>query len=438
MQYLIKNKNILLVKFFLFFLLFIYFSLLPNFYNLIQPDSHSYISGSEMQKHLYTVIIKIFTVSNDNFDLLINFQKFFLITSILFLFFILSKSNQFLALIFLLLITLNISYISYSKTILTESIFFSFLNYFLGLFLLYDKKKSEILLYLACFCLGGLYAIKSIGFVITIPFFLIICFCYKKKKRIFISTLFLCFLPLIEYVHYYGLSDNKSRISVLDKAFLGKIFLISGLDNNTGLTPKEEIFIKNIAHESQKIHKHVDTISNPIKKNLFLQNYEVYGQFNFNKNKELNPKEVKELLFKLLLSNKLEYLKLSINNYIFSWTPLGVMNQKHLIEELRGVPIENLTFGGKGLNLPYSLTNFVIISFIILFFVFHLLILVSLKRVIFREYDVLDLFLLAITIYMLTYSFINVGTFRFYLPVYTLVLFGIINEIIRILKLKKV
>ena len=83
-----------------------------------------------MQKHLYTVIIKIFTVSNDNFDLLINFQKFFLITSILFLFFILSKSNQFLALIFLLLITLNISYISYSKTILTESIFFSFFKLF--------------------------------------------------------------------------------------------------------------------------------------------------------------------------------------------------------------------------------------------------------------------------------------------------------------------
>ena len=77
MQYLIKNKNILLAKFFLFFLLFIYFSLLPNFYNLIQPDSYSYISGSKTQKHLYTVIIKIFTVSNDNFDLLINFQKFF-------------------------------------------------------------------------------------------------------------------------------------------------------------------------------------------------------------------------------------------------------------------------------------------------------------------------------------------------------------------------
>ena len=138
-----------------------------------------------------------------------------------------------------------------------------------------------------------------------------------------------------------------------------------------------------------------------------------------------------------ILAQTFKY-RIEINNYIFSWTPLGVMNQKHLIEELRGVPIENLTFGGKGLNLSYSLTNFVIISFIILFFVFHLLILVSLKRVIFREYDVLDLFLLAITIYMLTYSFINVGAFRFYLPVYTLVLFGIINEIIRILKLKKV
>ena len=76
MQYLIKNKNSLLVKFLLFLLLFVYFSLLPNFYNLIQPDSYSYISGSKMQKHLYTVIIKTFTVSNYNFDLLINFNLF--------------------------------------------------------------------------------------------------------------------------------------------------------------------------------------------------------------------------------------------------------------------------------------------------------------------------------------------------------------------------
>ena len=93
-QYLIKNKNILSAKFLLFLLLFIYLSLLPNFYNLIQPDSHSYISGSEMQKHLYTVIIKIFTVSNDNFDLLINFKNFFNYKYFV-PFFILSKSNNF-------------------------------------------------------------------------------------------------------------------------------------------------------------------------------------------------------------------------------------------------------------------------------------------------------------------------------------------------------
>ena len=438
MQYLIKNKNIIIVTFFLFLLLLIYFGLLPNLYNLIQPDSFSYINGGEKQKHLYTIIIRIFTNVDNNFDNLINFQIFFLISSILFLFTVLSKSNLLLALLFLVLLIFNISYISYSKVVLTESIFFSFLNFFLGFTLLYEKTKKEILIYLACFCLGGLYAIKSIGIVLSIPFFLIICFYYKKKKRILISTLFFCLLPLIESFHYYGLSENKFRRSVLDNAFLGKIFVVSGIDTEAKLSTKEEIFLQSIVHKSQKIHKHLDTISNPIKKNIFLQNYEVYGQFNLNKKKELNSEEIKELLFKLILYNKLDYLKLSINNYIFSWTPLGVMSQKYLIKELKEVPIENLTFGGKGLNFSYLLTNLIMVSFIILFLIFHLLILISFKRVISRKYNVLDLVLLTIPIYMLTYSFLNVGTFRFFLPVYPLVLLSIIYEIIKILRLKTV
>ena len=437
MQYLIKNKNIFILTSFIFFLLLIYFELLPNFYSLIQPDSYSYITGDNTQKHLYTTIIKTFTNVDNNFDYLISFQKILLISSILFLFIILSKNNLFLASLFLVLLILNISYISYSKVVLTESIFFSFLNFSLGFILFYEKTKKEMLIYLACFCLGGLYAIKSIGFVITIPFFLIICFCYKKKKRILISTLFLSLLPLIESFHYYVLSENKSRTSVLDNAFLGKIFVVSGLDNNAILTTKEEIFLKSIIHKSQKVHKHLDTISNPIKKNIFLQNYEVYGQFNLNKKKELNSKEIKELFLKLVLHNKLDYLKLSINNYIFSWIPLGVMSQKYLIKELKDVPIENLTFGGKGLNLSYSLVNFIMISFGILFFIFHLQILISLKKIICRKHNVLDLVLLATPIYMLTYSVINVGTFRFFLPVYPLVLYGIIYETLKILKLKK-
>ena len=415
----------------------IYFELLPNFYSLIQPDSYSYITGDNTQKHLYTTIIKTFTNVDNNFDYLISFQKILLISSILFLFIILSKNNLFLASLFLVLLILNISYICYSNVVLTESIFFSFLNFFLGFILFYEKTKKEILIYLACFCLGGLYAIKSIGFVITVPFFLIIFFCYKKKKRILISTLFLCLLPLIESFHYYVLSENKSRQSVLDNAFLGKIFIVSGLDNNAIFTTKEEIFLKNIIHKSQKVHKHLDTISNPIKKNIFYQNYEVYGQFNLNKKKELNSEEIKELFLKLVLHNKLDYLKLSINNYFFSWIPLGVMSQKYLIKELKDVPIENLTFGGKGLNLSYSLVNFIMISFGILFFIFHLQILISLKKIICRKHNVLDLVLLATPIYMLTYSVINVGTFRFFLPVYPLVLYGIIYETLKILKLKK-
>ena len=93
----------------------------------------------------------------------------------------------------------------------------------------------------------------------------------------------------------------------MDNALLGKIFIISGLDNNTVFTNKEEIFLKNIVNKSEKMHKHLETISNPIKKNIFLQNFEVYGQFNLNKKKELNSEEIKDLFRKLVLHNKLDY-----------------------------------------------------------------------------------------------------------------------------------
>ena len=142
MQYLTKNKNTLVLAFFLFFLILTYFGLLPNFYNLIQPDSYSYINGSDKQKHLYTVIIKTFSNIDGNFNYLISFQKLFLISSILFLFIFLSKSNLFLASLFLILLVCNISYISYSKVVLTESIFFLF-EFFLVFILFYEKKKRR-------------------------------------------------------------------------------------------------------------------------------------------------------------------------------------------------------------------------------------------------------------------------------------------------------
>ena len=56
-----------------------------------------------------------------------------------------------------------------------------------------------------------------------------------------------------------------------------------------------------------------------------------------------------------------------------------VLPVRNLIKELKDVPIENLTFGGKGLNLSYLLTNFIMISFVVLFFIFHLLIVIYLQ-----------------------------------------------------------
>ena len=75
-----------------------------------------------------------------NIDIII-FQKIFLSFSIVFLvIFIREKTNTFFSLASYILIVSNIYYTSFSKTILTESIFFSLFNLAIVFFL--EKKKK--------------------------------------------------------------------------------------------------------------------------------------------------------------------------------------------------------------------------------------------------------------------------------------------------------
>ena len=126
-----KIKLDILFYFVLLIIGFIIMQYSPVFFNKFEPDSNSYINYDPVRTTLYPIIIDLLEKDNEkNFNNLIFFQTFFLLISIIFLIFSLKTLNVnffFLILIFFL-IFFNFYYTSFAKVILTEAIFFGFLN----------------------------------------------------------------------------------------------------------------------------------------------------------------------------------------------------------------------------------------------------------------------------------------------------------------------
>ena len=129
----IFNNNIL--NFFSFIILTLislaFLDNLPSILDTFQPDSSGYIQFNPYRKSLYPYFIKI--VDFLNFDILF-IQRLIFSLSIIFLFFCLVNYGlkMYLGLIFLIFIFSNLYYVSYTETILTESLFFSAMNFFTG------------------------------------------------------------------------------------------------------------------------------------------------------------------------------------------------------------------------------------------------------------------------------------------------------------------
>ena len=141
----------------------------------IQPDSQGYMNLNETRQTSYFFISKVLNWLRID---IITFQNVFLSFSIVLLvYFIREKTNIFFSLISYLFIVSNTYYTSFSKIILTESIFFSFFNIAIVLFFSNTKKKNLIIFALICGCLASL---KPIG--IPISLFLIFLLSIRIKK----------------------------------------------------------------------------------------------------------------------------------------------------------------------------------------------------------------------------------------------------------------
>ena len=137
----------------------------PQLLTEIQPDSSGYFDINQSRQTLYYLLITLLNKVGIN---IIVFQKILLSFSIVSIVsFIGRKTSVLLGLLSYFLIILNTYYISYSKTILPESVLFSLLN--LAVVYLFDKKRGGAIIF-ALIC-GIIASLKPVGILLSLTLF---------------------------------------------------------------------------------------------------------------------------------------------------------------------------------------------------------------------------------------------------------------------------
>ena len=443
-----KIKLDILFYFVLLIIGFIIMQYSPVFFNKFEPDSNSYINYDPVRTTLYPIIIDLLEKDNEkNFNNLIFFQTFFLLISIIFLIFSLKTLNVnffFLILIFFL-IFFNFYYTSFAKVILTEAIFFGFLNFSFGL--LFLKKyllESKTLCLLFGFFIGGVIAIKSIGILVALLLFFVLIKrdFYKNKKYILITLIGTTLLPVIENIIYY--SKYEERKSVFSRSLTGKIFMLSGkkgFDPNI-FNKKYQKFITIFSQESREVHLFLDKIENPFLIANLKADYETVGQYQFDaKINEFKSEYrledfeifVGKLSIEVIKNYPFEYFKMILWHYLGLWSP---GSKQLLLNDIisTSIPYQKMleTSSGKMLEINKSLMILVNLFFLILFLIFTIITFKSFYNFFFdskNKNTIIDTLILICQIYLLAISMTNIATPRYFMPIFPIVLISVLWHI---------
>lgn len=445
------NKTIALFFFFFLFLVILHFS--PSFFSLYEVDSSSYIFGERIRKSIYPALISVIEINN-----LIILQKILLTLSLASLVYllILKKHKLLFIIFFSILCSLNIYYTSFSKTILTESLFFSFINFSIFLFLIDYQSRYKFFL-LGLFC-GIITSLKSIGFIIGggllfLTFIKIIIENKNKYKKIFFLIFSFSFFPLIEGYFYFKKFNDRS--SVIYRSLIAKTFMISGTDRFD--YKKYPIEYHNLLVKSSDVFKEVQNflskIKNPILKADISADYEVVGQYQvfskeMNKILKLNNIDWKELSYDIgivtIREYPIEFIRMSLWHYIGLWTVGGKIifldsfaNQNNIkiplkeeiIKSSGDIKIKNK----KLLFFATILFSFIgiIFMFVSLYFSYKFIFLKRKKE----NFDLFGLVLLTHS-YFLIVAMTNVATPRYLMPMLPLILILIMKFFDKIFKRK--
>ena len=419
-----------------FFLLLIISSIavaiLPNFFSTIEPDSLGYINNSVSRKSLYPMFLDFLRVTEtDNHFNIRVFQILIQCSSIIFLVQSFKRANliRYTSLILYFLIFFNIYYVSFSKTILTESLFFSFINFSVGIIIkiIFENKNKFFLLGI---CLGFVCAIKSIGITLSLSFLLLLIFIKKPCKKRLIGLFFgIIIFPIIEFAYQKDFNKNDMHNSIIYRSILGKVFMISGKEHfDVSKFDKENSeFLNKLRNESVAINVFLNKVRNPYLFFDLIADYEVIGQYQVIDLNIETKERLRGLFFEIIKTYPKDYLKISLSHYLGLWLPgskriflPNLKNDSFLKDIPSNSKLERVT--GDILNVPklFLLANLIFFNLIFIFFSFCTLF--TLKRIFSFKANTLDLMIVSIQLYLVCVAFLNVSTPRYFMAIYPLTL----------------
>ena len=452
-NYLRKMKRDII--FFLSFFIITYFIITHSisFFSSLAPDSSSYIENEEYRLAIYPLFLDIFYTNDLRYVLLI--QKIFFIISLFLIFksLIVLEINKKLITIFYFLLVLNVFYTSFCKIILTESFLFSFINISIAIIL--KKKKTRFDCIILGLCLGGITSLKHEGIILS--FFLTLIFlCLGQKNKIIFFLISFTLLPSVE--NYYFFKTNEVRTTQKENIYFGKIFMLSGTDSFklSDFDEKLKPYLNEIQTESTKFNNYLKEVKNPVLKTNLISDFEVVGQFQISDKiwKKLNITVIsdniylngeyvdqKKILISIISKYPFEYFKLSLAHYFSLWTPgskniffssmdINKSNENIYVNELLEKSSSNIYSPNINLlkiNLLFFLSLMLILIVILMNYIYGFL-----KNP--KKYISLVFLVLSVQSHLLFVSFINIGTPRYLMPVYPLILLIVVlfvNDLIR-------
>ena len=417
-------------KILLFFLTILIIHYYPSVLEKIQPDSKGYMNFHQTRQTSYFLISQFLNILHVD---IITFQKVFLSFSItLLVLFIRKNTNTFLSLASYLLIVSNVYYISFPKTILAESIFFSLFNLAIVFFFYNEKKKNLIIFALICGCLASL---KPIGIPISLFLILMSSIRIKKVSRILLIFVFFLIPSLLENFTFY--SKFNERDTAFKMSVVGKLFLLSGKDSFIISKYPENLneLLTKSKSEYRPIHIFLDSLDSTLLRSELLADYEVVAQyqtFNFESIKQMNFDRkilfdnTNEIFFQILEHNFYDYLLLSFQHYIGNWS---IGSKVRLLKESKiEIPKYTELIKSSGpMNLPnLQLLELAQLFFLLLFFmvtIITILVIFSICRIIKYRVSYVDFSLISLLqIYLLLICLTNVSTPRYLMLVYPLII----------------
>ena len=234
--------------------------------------------------------------------------------------------------------------------------------------------------------------------------------------------------------------------------------MLSGTDSFklSDFDEKLKPYLNEIQTESTKFNNYLKEVKNPVLKTNLISDFEVVGQFQISDKiwKKLNITVIsdniylngeyvdqKKILISIISKYPFEYFKLSLAHYFSLWTPgskniffssmdINKSNENIYVNELLEKSSSNIYSPNINLlkiNLLFFLSLMLILIVILMNYIYGFL-----KNP--KKYISLVFLVLSVQSHLLFVSFINIGTPRYLMPVYPLILLIVVlfvNDLIR-------